>query len=62
MNYKVTTLAMTKISDCVNRDAVWLEYNENCLCDTLKTSRENDEGIVNPNKYVHYEKNIFHLI
>jgi len=45
-------MAMNKISDCVNQDALWLEYENECLCNTLKINRENDEGIVNLYKYV----------
>jgi len=55
-------MAINKISNCVNQDAVWLEYNNNCLCNTLKTNRENDGGIVNLYKYVHYLQNVFNLI
>jgi len=55
-------MAMKKIRYCVNQNVEWLEYENNCLCNTLKTNRKNDEGIINPNKYVHYEKNVFHHI
>jgi len=38
---------MKKISACVNKDVVWIEYENNCLCNTLKINRGNDRGILN---------------
>jgi len=50
-------MAMNKISSCVSIDSmnvVWIEYGGDCLCNTLKADRENDKGILNIYKYVHY--------
>jgi len=44
---------MKKISHCVNQNVKWLEYENNCLCNTLKENRQIDEGMLNILNNVH---------
>jgi len=46
-------MAMKKISNCVNENVEWLEYNNDGLCDTLKENRQTDEGVLNIINYVY---------